>query len=67
MVLRFHDALSVFVGAFLALATVSALAAVLGRALLTRVRLATIRRVGGGVCLLLALLTVLQIVGVISA
>jgi putative Ca2+/H+ antiporter (TMEM165/GDT1 family) len=67
MVLRFHDALSVFVGAFLALATVSALAAVLGRALLTRVRLATIRRVGGGVCLLLALLTVLQIVGVITA
>jgi len=67
MVLRFHDALSVFVGAFLALATVSALAAVLGRALLTRVRLATIRRAGGGVCLLLALLTVLQIVGVVSA
>src|SRR6476661_7721934 len=66
MVLRFHDAVSVFVGAFLALATVSALAAVLGRALLTRVRLATIRRVGGGVCLLLAALTVLQIFEVIS-
>ena len=29
-------------------------------------KLATIRRVGGGVCLLLALLTVLQIVGVIG-
>jgi hypothetical protein len=39
---------------------------VLGRALLTRVRLATIRRVGGGVCLLLAGLTVLQIFEVIS-
>jgi putative Ca2+/H+ antiporter (TMEM165/GDT1 family) len=67
MVLRFHDAISVFVGAFLALAMVSALGALLGRALLTRVRLATIRRVGGGVCLLLALLTVLQLVGVIGA
>jgi Ca2+/H+ antiporter, TMEM165/GDT1 family len=67
MVLKYHDALSVFVGAFLALATVSALGALLGRALLARVRLATIRRVGGGVCLLLALLTVLQIVGVVGA
>jgi putative Ca2+/H+ antiporter (TMEM165/GDT1 family) len=45
---------------------VSALAAVLGRALLARVRLATIRRIGGGVCLLLAALTVLQIFEVIS-
>jgi Ca2+/H+ antiporter, TMEM165/GDT1 family len=67
MVLRFHEPLSVFVGAFAALATVSALGAVLGRALLARVRLSTIRRIGGGVCLLLALVTALQVVGVISA
>ena len=66
MVLQFKEPVSVFIGAFLALATVSALAAVLGRALLTRVRLATIRRIGGGVCLLLAALTVLQIFEVIS-
>jgi len=66
MVLQFKEPVSVFIGAFLALATVSALAAVLGRALLARVRLATIRRVGGGVCLLLAALTVLQIFEVIS-
>ena len=66
MVLQFKEPVSVFVGAFLALATVSALAAVLGRALLARVKLATIRRIGGGVCLLLAALTVLQIFEVIS-
>ena len=66
MVLQFKEPVSVFVGAFLALATVSALAAVLGRALLARVRLATIRRIGGGVCLLLAALTVLQILEVVS-
>ena len=67
MVLRFHEPVSVFIGAFLALAVVSALAAVLGRAMLTRIKLATIRRVGGGVCLLLAALTILQIAGVIGA
>ena len=67
MVLRFQEPVSVFLGAFLALATVSALGAVIGRALLARVRLATIRRIGGGVCLLLAALTVLQIAGVVSA
>ena len=66
MVLQFKEPVSVFLGAFLALATVSALAAILGRALLARVKLATIRRIGGGVCLLLAALTVLQIFEVIS-
>jgi len=55
---------SVGVGAFLALATVSALAAVLGRTLLKWIRLATIRRVGGGVCLLLAVATLLQVANV---
>ncbi|HET7277850.1 MAG TPA: TMEM165/GDT1 family protein [Dermatophilaceae bacterium] len=67
LVLKYDDWLSVFVGAFAALATVSALGALLGRALLTRIRLSTIRRVGGGVCLLLALLSALQMAGVISA
>jgi putative Ca2+/H+ antiporter (TMEM165/GDT1 family) len=66
MVLRFHEPLSVFVGAFAALATVSALGALIGRALLARVHLSTIRRIGGGVCLLLSLLTVLQIAGVVG-
>lgn len=66
MVLQFKEPVSVFIGAFLALVTVSGLAAVLGRALLTRVKLATIRRIGGGVCLVLAALTVLQIFEVIT-
>lgn len=67
MVLRFHEPFSVFVGAFAALAVVSGLAAVLGRALLARVHLSVVRRVGGVVCLLLAVLSALQIAGVISA
>ena len=51
---RYQDPLSVGVGAFLALATISGLGAALGRQLLKRMRLATIRRIGGAVCLLLA-------------
>jgi Ca2+/H+ antiporter, TMEM165/GDT1 family len=66
MVLRYHEPFSVFVGAFVALATVSALGALVGRALLAKVHLSVIRRIGGGVCLLLALVTGLQIVGVIG-
>ena len=61
LVVKYEDPVSVGVGAFLALATVSALAAVLGRTLLKWIRLATIRRVGGGVCLLLAVATLLQV------
>jgi putative Ca2+/H+ antiporter (TMEM165/GDT1 family) len=67
MVLRFHQPVSVFLGALLALVAVSGLGALLGRALLARVRLSTIRRVGGGLCLVLALLSVLQILGVLGA
>lgn len=65
LVLRYHQPVSVFVGALLALSTVSALGAVLGRALLTRMRLSTIRRVGGVVCLILASVTALQVSGVL--
>ena len=67
LVLKYHDPVSVFVGAFLALAAVSGLGALLGRALLAKMRLSTLRRVGGGVCLLLALLSTLQIAGVIGS
>jgi putative Ca2+/H+ antiporter (TMEM165/GDT1 family) len=61
LVVKYEDPVSVGVGAFLALATVSALAAILGRALLRRIRLATVRRVGGGVCLVLAGASLLQV------
>ena len=59
---RYHDAVSVFVGAWAALLTVSALACVAGRFLLQHMRLSTIHYVGAGVCLLLALLTAYQAV-----
>ena len=65
LVVRYDDPLSVFVGAFLALAVVSGLAAALGRTLLTKMRLSTLRRIGGGVCLLLAAYTALEITGVL--
>lgn len=61
LVIKYHDPVSVFVGAFLALATVSGLAALLGRALLTRIPLVLIRRIGGVVCLILAAVTAVQL------
>lgn len=65
LVIKYGQPLSVGVGAFLALALISGLAAVLGRSLLRHIPLAVIRRVGGGVCLLLALVTALEMAGVI--
>jgi putative Ca2+/H+ antiporter (TMEM165/GDT1 family) len=65
LVVRYDDPVSVFVGAFLALVVVSGLAAALGRTLLTKMRLSTLRRIGGGVCLVLAAFTGLEILGVL--
>lgn len=64
LVVRTKDPVSVFAGAWVGLLLVSALGAVAGRTLLRHVRLATVQRVGGGVCLLLALLSGLQALGV---
>jgi putative Ca2+/H+ antiporter (TMEM165/GDT1 family) len=64
LVVRGGHPVSVFVGAWAGLLLVSAVGAVAGRWLLGRVRLATIRRVGGVLCLVLATLTALQTVGV---
>jgi putative Ca2+/H+ antiporter (TMEM165/GDT1 family) len=58
---RYDDAVSVFVGAWLALATVAGLAVVLGRSLVQRVRLVTIRRVGAVICLTLALFSLYDV------
>ncbi len=66
LVLKYQDPVSVFVGAFLALAAVSGLGAALGRVLLAKMRLSTLRRVGGIVCLIMATLSVLQLLGVIG-
>ena len=59
---RYQDPLSVFVGSWVALVLVAGLAAVIGRTLLRYVRLATIRRVGAVVCLVLAGLATYELV-----
>ena len=56
-----HDPVSVFLGAWLALATVSGLAALLGRTLLARIKLSLLRRIGGVVCLALATWTAVEL------
>ncbi len=59
---RYHDALSVFIGAWSALLLVSGLAVVAGRFLLQHMRLSTIHYIGSAVCFLLAGLTAYQAV-----
>jgi putative Ca2+/H+ antiporter (TMEM165/GDT1 family) len=59
---RYHDAVSVFIGAWSALLVVSGLAVVAGRFLLRHMRLSTIHYVGAAVCFLLAGITAYQIV-----
>jgi putative Ca2+/H+ antiporter (TMEM165/GDT1 family) len=59
---RYHDAVSVLVGSWVALIAVAGLAVVLGRTLLRYVKLSTIRRVGAGVCLVLALVAAYDVV-----
>jgi Ca2+/H+ antiporter, TMEM165/GDT1 family len=59
---RYHDAVSVFVGAWGALLVVSGLAVVAGRFLLRYLRLSTIHYVGAAVCLLLAVVTAGQVI-----
>jgi putative Ca2+/H+ antiporter (TMEM165/GDT1 family) len=60
---RYADPVSVFAGSWLALVTVAGLAVLLGRTLLRVVRLSVIRRVGAGVCLVLAALATYDVVG----
>jgi Ca2+/H+ antiporter, TMEM165/GDT1 family len=59
---RYHEAWSVFVGAWGALLVVSGLAVVAGRVLLRHLRLSTIHYAGAAVCLLLAAVTAYQLV-----
>lgn len=59
---RYDDPVSVFAGSWLALATIAGLAILVGRSLVQRVRLATIRRVGAAVCLTLALLSAYDVI-----
>ncbi len=64
LVVRGGHPASVFIGAWAGLLLVSGVGAVAGRWLLGRMRLSTIRRIGGGLCILLAILTGLQAAGV---
>ena len=59
---RYHQPVSVFLGAWLALLVVSGLAVVAGRFLLRYLRLSTIHYVGSAVCFLLAGVTAYQVV-----
>jgi putative Ca2+/H+ antiporter (TMEM165/GDT1 family) len=58
LVAKYDDPVSVFLGAWGALLTVSGLAVIVGRLLLQRVRLSVLHYVGATVCLLMAALTV---------
>jgi putative Ca2+/H+ antiporter (TMEM165/GDT1 family) len=60
-VTRYHDHVNVFLGAWAALLTVSGLAIVAGRVLLRHLRLSVLHYIGASVCLLLAVLTLVEI------
>ena len=62
LVARYHDPVSVFIGAFGALLAVSGLAVIVGRQLLKRVQLHVLHYVGAAVCLLLAAWTAYELV-----
>ncbi|WP_341924493.1 TMEM165/GDT1 family protein [Nocardioides psychrotolerans] len=62
LVAKYEAPLSVFVGALAALLTVSALAVVVGRSLLRFISIHVLHFLGAGVCLLLATLTVYELV-----
>lgn len=57
------DPVSVFIGSWLALVSVAALAIVLGRTLLRFISLGLIRRIGAGVCAVLAAIASYDVIG----
>jgi putative Ca2+/H+ antiporter (TMEM165/GDT1 family) len=59
---RYHEPVSVFIGAWGALLVVSGLAVVAGRFLLRYLRLSTIHYIGSAVCFVLAAVTAYQVV-----
>jgi putative Ca2+/H+ antiporter (TMEM165/GDT1 family) len=58
---KYHDHVNVFIGAWSALLVVSGLAVVAGRVLLRYMRLSVLHYVGAAVCLLLAVLTAMEL------
>jgi putative Ca2+/H+ antiporter (TMEM165/GDT1 family) len=61
MIAKYGHPLSVFVGAWTALLTVSGLAVLSGRVLLRYVKLSVVHYVGGAVCLVLAAVTAVEL------
>jgi putative Ca2+/H+ antiporter (TMEM165/GDT1 family) len=61
MVAKYGSPVSVFVGAWAALLVVSGLAVVGGRVLLRYMRLSVLHYIGGGVCLLFAVLSAIDL------
>lgn len=59
---RYHQPVSVFIGAWAALLLVSGLACVAGRLLLRYVKLSVIHYIGAAVCLVLAAVTVVELI-----
>jgi putative Ca2+/H+ antiporter (TMEM165/GDT1 family) len=62
LVAKYDEPLSVFVGAWAALLTVSGLAVLAGRFLLRHLRLTLVHYTGAAVCLVLAALTLSELV-----
>jgi putative Ca2+/H+ antiporter (TMEM165/GDT1 family) len=63
LVAKYHEPLSVFVGAWAALLAVSGLAVIAGRVLLRYLRLSLLHYIGAGVCLVLAGITLYELLG----
>ncbi|MGN6132207.1 MAG: TMEM165/GDT1 family protein [Nocardioidaceae bacterium] len=62
LVAQYHDHVNVFLGAWIALLTVSGLAVVSGRVLLRYMRLSLLHYIGAAVCLVLTVATVVELV-----
>jgi Ca2+/H+ antiporter, TMEM165/GDT1 family len=61
-VTRYHDHVSVFLGAWAALLTVSGLAVLAGRVLLRYMKLSLLHYIGGAVCAVLAAITLVEVI-----
>jgi putative Ca2+/H+ antiporter (TMEM165/GDT1 family) len=59
---KYHDHVNVFIGAWSALLVVSGLAVIAGRVLLRYMRLSILHYIGSAVCLLLAVITLVELV-----
>ena len=60
-VTKYHDHVSVFLGAWIALLTVSGVAVLAGRVLLRYMRLSVLHYIGAAVCLVLAVVTLVEV------